>query len=46
MSLGKSLIYSRKHAGPRMESRETPALTGYSGYSNKHKYATHFFYFV
>ena len=29
-SLGRSLIYSNKGAGPRMESLGTPAFTGYS----------------
>ena len=27
---GRSLMYSRKSVGPKMEPRETPALTGYS----------------
>ena len=30
VSSGKSLIYSRKSVGPRMEPWETPALTAYS----------------
>ena len=29
-SLGRSLMYSRKSARPRMEPPGTPALTGYS----------------
>ena len=27
--LGRPVMYSRKHVGPRMEPRGTPTLTGY-----------------